>query len=124
MFGFSTFSDTCTRIDDKCLCALQPNVNTFGICCATQYNLNIESLHWEPDEMPDKSGWHDLEHILADKHKSILIWEAEPLPEISKKLNQMGVKIAVFELSANTPEMGNFISKMEENIKNLENAIK
>ena len=91
---------------------------------SSRYNLNIESVHWEPDEMPDKSGWHDLEHLLSKRHKSILLWEAEPLPEISGKLEKMGVKATVFDLCVNIPENGDFVSKMNKNIEDLEIALK
>ena len=89
-----------------------------------EYQLNIKSLHWEPDEMPDKAAWNDFKHHLSKKEDTIMIWEADPLPEISLELEKLGVRSSVFELCANAPEKGNFISKMEKNIQSLENSLK
>jgi len=31
---------------------------------ARRYQLNMESLHWEPDVAPSDSDWHELQHLL------------------------------------------------------------
>jgi zinc transport system substrate-binding protein len=43
----------------------------------------------------------------------------KPLPEIEKKLNELGLRIAVFNPCANKPETGDFLSVMNLNIEGL-----
>ena len=33
---------------------------------ANRYKLNIKSVHWEPDEVPDGSQWIDMDGMLKE----------------------------------------------------------
>ena len=87
---------------------------------AERYGLNLRSLHWEPDTMPDASMWAELESLRENHGGSILLWEGTPLPEIVERLDGMGIQSVVFDPCGNRPESGDFLSVMRENLNNIE----
>lgn len=87
-----------------------------------QYGLNLKSLHWEPDVMPDASQWAELEKLLADHPAQWMVWEGEPMLEVVTRLETLGVKSLVFDPCGNRPDEGDFLSVMKRNVKNLEAA--
>lgn len=88
-----------------------------------RYQLNGRSVHWEPDEMPDEKMWVELKGILADHPAQWMIWEGEPIPGAVQKLEEMGVRSAVFAPCGNVPEEGDFLSVMRNNAKSLQSAL-
>ena len=89
---------------------------------ARRYGLNIESVHWEPNEMPNHEQWAELQNILKDHKAEWMIWEAEPIPESVAKLKSIGVGSLVFDPCSNVPENGDFLSVMRQNVENLKLA--
>lgn len=86
------------------------------------YGLNIKSFHWEPDVMPTTVEWRDFE-LLAEKQKvNKMLWENNPNAEITDRLNEIGMTIIVFNPCGNKPEIGDFMSVMTENLRQLETA--
>jgi zinc transport system substrate-binding protein len=51
-----------------------------------------------------------------------MIWEGEPTPEIVARLEELGVESVVFEPCGNTPDSGDYLSVMQANVRNLEQA--
>ena len=84
-----------------------------------RYGLNARSVHWEPDQMPDDAAWQELGTIVEGFPAKWMIWEGTPLPEISERLESLGIRSAVFDPCANTPADGDFLSVMEKNVKAL-----
>jgi zinc transport system substrate-binding protein len=89
---------------------------------AKRYGLNMKSVHWEPDEMPDTKEWIELNNILKDHQAKWMIWEGKPIRDSVKKLKLIGVASFVFDPCSNTPEKGDFLSVMRENVANLRTA--
>jgi zinc transport system substrate-binding protein len=89
---------------------------------ARRYGLNLQSVLWEPEVMPDAEQWQVLQSILKTHAANWMLWEGEPLPASVDKLQTLGVKSLVFDPCGNTPEQGNFLSVMEQNVKNLQQA--
>ena len=89
---------------------------------AARYDLNLQSVLWEPDRMPDKDQWQALQAIRAKHPATWMIWEGEPMSASVDKLQAMGVKSLVFDPCGNTPEQGDFLSIMRQNIANLQQA--
>jgi len=87
---------------------------------ARRYALNLQSVHFEPDEMPDDEAWQGLAHILEDHPAQWMLWEAEPLGEIVDRLRQLGVEIVVYDPCGNRPASGDYLSVMQQNARNLE----
>jgi zinc transport system substrate-binding protein len=85
-----------------------------------RYHLNGRSVHWEPDEIPDAKMWRALEASLENHPARLMLWEAEPAPETVRRLDALGVHIAVFSPCANTPANGNWLSTIRSNAAALE----
>jgi len=89
---------------------------------ARAYGMNIRSVHWEPDEVPDGRQWMELQEILREHAADWMLWEGAPDPETVSKLKSIGITSVVFDPCGNVPELGNFLSVMEQNIRNLEDV--
>jgi len=83
------------------------------------YGVNGRSVHWEPGEMPDDAMMRELTGLLKQHPAEWMIWEGHPEPEIVKKLKDLGLESAVFAPCGNTPEEGDFLSVMQQNVKEL-----
>ncbi len=83
------------------------------------YGLNVVSVHWEPDEMPDEAGWAELEKILGDHPARFMLWEGEPTEESVERLRPLGVQSVVFSPCGNVPDSGDYLSTMRGNIAGL-----
>jgi zinc transport system substrate-binding protein len=87
-----------------------------------RYGLNIKSLHWEPDEVPNNEQMAELQVMLAKHPAKWMIWEGDPLPESVEKLKSMDVSSLVFDPCGNKPDQGDFLTVMKQNIENLKKA--
>jgi len=76
---------------------------------ARRYGLNLRSVHWEPDVVPDESDWVQLKDLLREHPARIMIWEGDPAPETVERLKQMQVDSQVFSPCSNMPEQGDFL---------------
>jgi len=109
----------CGTLGDQYIIASHPVYQYFE----SGYGINLVSTHWEPDEMPSEDQWKNLEKSINDRHVSIMLWEGSPLEEVQVRLDELNVKIVVFNPCANKPEEGDFMNNMNDNLKNLERAI-
>ena len=91
---------------------------------AGRYGLNIRSVHWEPGETPDVSKWAKLRSILRDHKARWMIWEGEPASDTISMLQSMSVKSLVFDPCGNTPDTGDFLTVMQQNVDNLRKAFR
>ena len=86
---------------------------------ARAYKLDIQSMLWEPDVYPDEKQWQLLEKTLMEHPAKWMIWEGQPLDKSVQRLKEMGLGSVVFDPCANTPDSGDFLSVMKQNIENL-----
>lgn len=86
---------------------------------AARYDLNIENLHWEPDEVPSEQEWEELDGKLAAFPARWLIWEDAPMPESVEKLEARGIASVVYNPLPQPPGEGDFLSVMRANVENL-----
>ncbi len=84
------------------------------------YNLDIRAFHLEPNEMPTEDQWQELKKLVKDKHISFMIWEGPPMIEITTRLNELKLKIVIFDPCGNKPNIGDFMSVMANNLRQLE----
>ena len=89
---------------------------------ARRYGLNLQSVLWEPEVMPDDEEWQRLKSILQGHAGAWMLWEGDPLPTSADKLQALGVKSLVFDPCGNTPEQGDFLSVMQQNVARLQQA--
>lgn len=85
-----------------------------------RYGLDARSLHWEPDELPGEPAWRELEALLEEHPAPWVLWEAEPLPETARRLEALGLGVAVFATGGGAPEAGDFGDLMARNAAVLE----
>jgi zinc transport system substrate-binding protein len=97
------------------LIASHPVYQYFG----RAYNLKIRSMLWEPEIYPSEAQWQLLEKVLVEHPSQWMIWEGLPLEKSVQRLKKMGLGSVVFDPCSNTPSEGDFISVMQQNIKNL-----
>jgi zinc transport system substrate-binding protein len=90
---------------------------------ARRYNINLQHVLWEPEEVPTEAQMNDLKAILANHPAKWMIWEGEPAKQSVEKLKAIGVSSAVFDPCANTPEKGDFLSVMEANVSSMEKLV-
>jgi len=84
------------------------------------YGMNLKSVHWEPEEFPDDRQWIDLKNILKEHSSEWMLWEGTPDPAIVSALKSMGINSVVFDPCGNVPKQGDFLTVMQQNIRNLE----
>lgn len=114
------FDELAERMQGIPLIASHPVYNYI----ADRYEWNLESLHWEPEEMPSEAQFEKLTQLLARHPAKIMIWEAHPDRAIAEKLAaDYAMGEAVFFPLGNRPEEGDFLSVMRDNLGRLEAAL-
>lgn len=90
---------------------------------ARRYGMNLKSVLWEPDVVPDENALKDLAAILATHRARWMIWEGAPDPESDIKLaSTFGIKSVIFDPCGNVPDSGDFMTVMTANVEALERA--
>ncbi|MBW2426638.1 MAG: zinc ABC transporter substrate-binding protein [Deltaproteobacteria bacterium] len=89
---------------------------------ARRYQLDLRSFTWEPDRDPGEKGWRELDRALAERPARWMLWEAQPIESTRSTLEARGVKSIVFEVAANRPSSGDFLSVMRANLAALGGA--
>jgi zinc transport system substrate-binding protein len=86
---------------------------------ARRYGLNLKSVMWEPEEVPNDSQWAELEEMLKEHPAKWMIWEGQPAEKTVERLRALNVESVVFNPCANRPATGDFMAVMLENAKSL-----
>ncbi|MHC4552832.1 MAG: metal ABC transporter substrate-binding protein [Planctomycetota bacterium] len=84
------------------------------------YGLNVQSVHWEPDESPSPEQVTELKEMLQSHPADWMVWEDEPIQESITKLKGMNIESVVFSPCSTQPEQGNFMTVMQTNISLLD----
>jgi zinc transport system substrate-binding protein len=87
-----------------------------------RYNINGQSVHWEPDLEPGTKQWIDFGNLLRKHPAKIMFWEDTPLDSVRQKLKKMGVESFVFNPAGNKPHEGDYFSVMEQNLLAVKQA--
>ena len=125
--NFERLSDELNKIDDRLSALGLGEMPLLGSHPVYQYlakraSLNLQSVHFEPDAMPDDDGWSELTKLLEKHPAKIMLWEDEPIEDIRRRLNQLGVEAVVFRPAGNTLDAGDWLAEMNHNIDRLERA--
>jgi len=86
---------------------------------ARRYNFNLQMVMWEPDGDPGEREWKHLQELSNAHPAAWMIWEGEPLPKSVNRLQDMNIKSQVFSPCFSTPQQGDFLSVMQQNIANM-----
>jgi len=84
-----------------------------------RYGVRGISIHWEPDQLPDENMWSEIKEIQSIHKARWMLWEAEPLAELVRRLEGLGIQSAVLNPCGNKPETGDFLEVMVQNIEAL-----
>ncbi len=84
---------------------------------------HVESVHWEPHEMPDDASWAEFDRRRRAHPASIMLWEDQPIAPTRKGLDQRGVTVVVVRPCGNRPAAGDWLSEMRANTKRLNEAL-
>lgn len=90
---------------------------------ARKYQLDLKSLHWEPEQMPAESEWVHLTELLKKHPATLMIWEASPIESIAEKLKELNLDYLVFYPCGNKPQQGDYLTVMRENIARLKEQV-
>lgn len=80
-----------------------------------RYQLNGQSVHWEPGEIPSAEAWNAFAELLETHPAGWMIWESEPLQENVDRLSKLGVRSMVFDPCGNRPKSGDWLDVMNRN---------
>jgi zinc transport system substrate-binding protein len=87
---------------------------------ARRYGLNLISVMWEPEELPNEGQWNALEGILEDHPARWMLWEGEPGQATATRLRALGIDSLVLDPCANRPAKGDFLTVMTDNASKLD----
>jgi zinc transport system substrate-binding protein len=85
-----------------------------------RYGLNVVSVHWEPDEVPEEAMWSELEELLREHPARFMIWEGQPVEASVERLQTLGLGSVVLSPCGNVPVSGDYMSVMRANVAALE----
>lgn len=86
---------------------------------ARRYKWNYRAVHFEPHEMPDDKALQELGALLKQHPAKYMVWEAEPKPEIAKRLkDEFGLEVAVC-YPGGLLKGKDYFTLMKENIERL-----
>ena len=114
----TTFQEITKNHSQQTLLASHPVYQYF----ARRYKLNIKSLHWEPDEVPDAKQWARFDELVEGHKVQWMLWEAPPNPDMVEQLRNRGVNCLVFSPCGNTAEDGNYLQVMSKNAEELKHV--
>ena len=63
---------------------------------ARRYGLNMVSVHWEPDQIPENAQWVELKGILKQHPATWMIWEGAPVQASVDGLKAGGINSPCF----------------------------
>lgn len=89
---------------------------------ADAYDLPIESLHLEPEQVLDSDDLKQLDGILARHPAKLMLWESAPLQSTADQLLERGVAPLIFMPTSQPPKSGDFLETMQRNVARLECA--
>ena len=91
---------------------------------ARRHGLNLQSVLWEPEVLPDAEQWDELQSMLRAHPATWMLWEGDPLAASVDRLQTLGIRSLVFDPCGNTPEQGDFLSVMQQNVARLQQAFR
>lgn len=89
---------------------------------ARRYQLDIRSLHLEPELFPSEEEWQELDELLEEQSSRVMLWEDYPLADTITELSNRGISVIVFHTCISKPDDGDFMDLMRANARRLSDA--
>ncbi|WP_455234791.1 metal ABC transporter substrate-binding protein, partial [Thiogranum longum] len=109
------FQKLSARQPGKPLFVAQPVYQYF----ARRYELQLESLAWEPDQFPSDAQWRQLVRAQESFPALWMLWKEQPLTDTAQRLQSLGIEAIIFDPCGNRPQRGDFMTVMKNNLNNL-----
>lgn len=92
---------------------------------ARGYDLNIRSVHWEPNAMPAAEDWAELAELRKTHPARVMLWEDAPDKSIVAELKAQAIRSVVFAPCANRSGNGtdDWLTVMRANMVALRSAL-
>ncbi len=90
---------------------------------ARRYGLDVRSVMWELDVVPDDRAISALKSLIAAYPATVMIWEGDPDPRSVQLLETFGLRSAVFDPCGNVPDEGDFMTVMKHNTEVLREVL-
>ncbi len=87
---------------------------------ARRYQLYTHNVFLAPDTDPSTINWQKIEKTALQHRAHWIIWPQAPLPMSRQHLDDIQVKSVIFSPCSMPPKQGDFITVMQQNIKNLQ----
>ena len=91
---------------------------------ARRYGLNLRSVMWEPEDVPNEGQWSELAAILREHPAKWMLWEGAPAEKTVERLRALGVDSVVVNPCANRPAAGDFLAVLSENVRGLDRVFR
>jgi zinc transport system substrate-binding protein len=111
----SEFKSLGKEIGDRPLVASHPVYQYF----ARRYGLNLESVHWEPETVPEDEAMAELKAVLEEHPAKWMLWEGTPAAGTVRKLQDLGIESVVVNPCGDRPQGGDWLGVMKQNAANL-----
>ena len=87
-----------------------------------RYSLELEIVHWHPNEFPSDDQWHEFEELIGARPTSWMFWEDDPVQKTVDRLRDLGVSIVVIRPGGTRPTKGDYLTIMRRNLEGLQAA--
>jgi len=84
-----------------------------------RYDINGQSVHWEPEQEPTTSAWIAMQQLTAAHPAMIMIWEDKPLESTAQRLSDVGITSIHFNTVVNRLDQGDYFSVMRANVERV-----
>ena len=91
---------------------------------ARGYGLNLQSVHWEPDQAPTDQQWQKFKEMLQTHPSKWMIWEGEPMAETVEALKAMKIQSITFDPCGAAPSEYDFLLAMQKNIESIKPIVR
>jgi zinc transport system substrate-binding protein len=90
---------------------------------ARGYGLNVRSVHWEPDEVPNDAQWSEFRKMLIGHPSQWMIWEGNSDAETVDALKALQIQSITFDPCGARPAEKDFLYSMRHNIQELKKIL-
>lgn len=110
------FQTAAIQIRERPLMASHPVYQYFG----RKYGLDIDSVLWEPETVPDDAAIQELVDHLKEHPAKWMIWEGDPAGDSILKLEALGLQSIVVNPCGGKPAQGDWLTVMYGNVAELQ----
>jgi len=97
----------------------QPRYQYFG----RAYGFDLTAVEWDAATPPSEEEWDALPDLASETGAEIFVWEAAPSSDSLARMEEIGLRSAVFPPMANRPAEGDFLTGLTDVLEGLRSTI-